>query len=294
MKAFYEKVSHAGVNSFGYSCFSLPRFNAPFHYHPELELTLIEKSQGKRLVGGHVAHYEAGDLVLLGPNVPHCWLNAEAEPPAADAAQAIVIHFRADFAGETFLALPELLAIQQLFQKAQAGLLIKGKTRDIVAEKMRSGLHLQGFPRLLLLFDLLHCIALSSETERIDLLFSQQVLSPIETERFQKIYTFLIENFRENISLEQMAQIANLSPTAFCRYFKKITRKTFVDALTEFRIKHACQLLAAGEKPVQEICFESGFGNVSYFNKEFKKALGQTPLQYRKYHLSLPLVASRS
>lgn len=291
MKAIYEKISSAEDQSFRYIALSLPHFNAPFHYHPELELTLIEKSAGKRFIGGQVAHYEAGDLVLLGPNVPHCWINAEAESPktelsevepvAIDAAQAIVIQFDAHFLGESFLALPELNAVQQLIQKIQTGLLVHGETRNKVAQKMRDGLSLKGFPKLLHLLDVLYNLAISDETELIEFSYASTVLSAGDTERFQRIFNYLIDNFRDNISLEEIARVANLSPTAFCRYFKKVTRKTFVDVLTEFRIKHACQLLSSTEKSVKEICFDSGFGNVSYFNKEFKKALGQSPLQYR-------------
>ena len=132
---------------------------------------------------------------------------------------------------------------------------------------------------------MLHGIATSDETEPIDLPLSDYVPSRIETERFQKVYAYLMAHYREEILLETIAGVANLSPTSFCRFFKKTTRKTFVDVLTEFRVKHAAQLLSTTEQPIADICFESGFGNLSYFNKEFKKSLGQSPLAYRKMFL---------
>ena len=289
MKATYEKITDNAASSFLYRAFSLPQFDAPYHFHPELELTLIVKSSGKRFVGRQVANFEAGDLVLLGANVPHCWLNTADtiqgiphQEELLDRAQSIVIQFKESFVGETFWHIPEANSIRQLFQKAQAGILIKGKTRDIVAEKMQFQHINNPFQRLLQLLDILQIIAQSNEIELIDPQFSTQALSSVDTERFQKVYAYLIENYTQDISLDTIAAIAHLTPTAFCRYFKKMTRKTLVDVITEFRIKHACQLLTSSEITVTDICFKSGFGNISYFNKEFKNATGYSPLNYRK------------
>ena len=279
MKATYEQLSDKMGSSFLYRPFSLPQFDAPYHFHPELELTFIEQSAGKRFVGRQVAPFEAGDLVLLGENVPHCWLNTD----GGDFAKSIVIQFKADFAGQSFLEIPEMTAINHLFKKAQSGILIKGKTRDAVAEKMFFKPDQHPFQKLLQLLDILHTIAISNETELIDPQFSTTALSPVDTERFQKVYAYIITHYTQDIDLETIAAaVAHLTPTAFCRYFKKMTRKTLVDVITEFRIKHACQLLASTEKSVSDICFESGFGNISYFNKQFKNALGHSPLAYRR------------
>lgn len=276
MKATFEQLGEDIQSSFLYRRFHLPRFDAPFHYHPELELTLIEQSYGRRFIGSRIDDFEAGDLVLLGENVPHCWLNAEEVVEA----RSIVIQFKWDFAGNLFWQMPEMHAIQQLCQKAQAGVLIKGKTRDIVMEKMQME-ELSVFQKLLRLLEILQTIALSTETTLIDTEFSSLDFSNSDNERFQKIYAYLIENYRNDIELNTIAAIAHLTPTAFCRYFKKMTRKTLLEVVTEFRIKHACQLLRSTTKPVNEICFESGFGNVSHFHKEFKRLLGFSPGKYR-------------
>ena len=282
MKPTFEQVNETAVSSFVWRQYSKSRFDAPFHFHPELELTLILQGSGRRLVGRQVSNFEPGDLVLLGPNVPHVWLNDEAASTPEIASEAIVIQFKENFVGEQFWAIPEMAAIQSLYQKARSGILIKGKTRDWATEKMGEGSRFSPFQKLLQLMELLHGIATSDETEPIDLHFSNYAPSPAETERFQKVYAYLMEHYREEISLETIAAIAHLSPTSFCRFFKKTTRKTFVDVLTEFRLKHAAQLLASSEKPIADICFESGFGNLSYFNKAFKKSLGQSPLGYRR------------
>jgi AraC-like DNA-binding protein len=282
MKATYEQLSDHIENSFLIRYFRLPRFEAPFHFHPELELTFIESSKGKRFVGRQVSDFDAGDLVLLGANVPHCWLNNTPNTEGDDLAKSTVIQFRQDFLGTPFLETPEMAAIQFLFQKAQSGILIKGKTRDMVADKMAFATTKNPFQKLLQLLDILQTIAISNETELIDPQFSTTTLSPIDTERFQKIYAYIISNYAQGIDLETIAAVAHLTPTAFCRYFKKMTRKTLVEVVTEFRIKHACQLLTSTDKSVSDICFESGFGNISFFNKQFKNALGHSPLAYRK------------
>lgn len=285
MKPTFEQVNETAVSSFVWRQYSKPRFDAPYHFHPELELTLIVQGQGRRLVGRQLSNFEAGDLVLLGPNVPHVWLNDEAANAAESVSEAIVIQFKENFVGERFWTMPEMAAVQNLLQKAKSGLFIKGETRNWAAEKMVEGVHLPPFEKFLQLFATLQGIATSDETEPIDVQFSDYVPSPTETERFQKVYAYLMTHYREEILLETIAAVANLSPTSFCRFFKKTTRKTFVDVLTEFRVKHAAQLLSTTEKPIADICFESGFGNLSYFNKEFKKSLGQSPLGYRKMFL---------
>ncbi len=282
MRAIFEQISASDERSIRYRQFSNTRFDAPFHFHPALELTYIEQGQGRRLVGRQVANFESGDLVLLGPNLPHTWLT---EPSEVEGPQvhAWVIQFQHDFTGPKFWEMPEMGAIRSLFQKAGAGIWVKGNARQAVAEKMKNGLNASPLQQFLLLIEILQMIALSDTVEQIDPQFLHFVPSAAETERFQRVYAYLIAHYREDISLEQMAAVANLTPSSFCRYFKKITRKTLVDVLTEFRVKHACQLLTTTDKPVADICFESGFGNVSYFNQEFKKAMGCNPLAYKKF-----------
>jgi AraC-like DNA-binding protein len=308
MKAIYEQLSGQRESAFLYRQFSLPTFNAPYHFHPELELTYIKKSKGTRFVGQHIADFEAGDLVFLGENLPHCWLNTQNEGkldpntegggdvgfgmsdvgsglPKSETpnptSESIVIQFKADFMGTDFGSISEMSAIHELFKKAQSGIVIKGLTRDEIAYRMENMPSAPPFYQLMMLLDMLYLIATSTETELIDPQFSSHALTSVETERFQQVYAYIIENYTQEIDLEAVAAIAYLTPTAFCRYFKKITHKTFVEVVTEFRLKHACQLLTTTDKTVSDICFQSGFGNVSYFNKAFKNGVGQSPLQYR-------------
>jgi AraC-like DNA-binding protein len=307
MKAAYESLNPTSESSFLYRRFSLPKFDAPYHFHPEIELTLIIKGKGKRLVGSQIDNYEAGDLVLLGENVPHCWLNEntvddenlkentvdEGNPEIigkgvlaeSDAAQSIVIQFKKDFLGDVFFEKMEFKKIKNLLAKAQSGLVITGETKDILVEKMKEMESESPYFRLMILIDVLQKIAYSNDTQIIDNQPLTIKLNQHDAEKINSIYAYIMEHYTSEISLENVAKQAFMTPPAFCRYFKKITRKTLVEVVVEYRIKHACQLLSSSDKSISAICFESGFGNISYFNKQFKEMMRETPLGYRRMFL---------
>jgi len=260
----------------------MSRFDGSYHFHPEIELTWIRKSSGKRFVGGKVSDYEPGDLVLLGANIPHCWQSMNEVLPGH--AEAVVIQFRPEFAGDSFLQLPELIKTKELIEKAKAGISIHGQTRMNILHKIQQCLSTDKLHKLLLLIEILDLIARSGETDMIDEHYPGCSTLTTEHERFQNIFNYLIEHYQHEISLDTIAGIAHLTPTAFCRYFKSVTRKTLVEMLIELRINHACRLLRNTSKQVNEICIESGFGNLSYFNKTFRETTGYTPLQYRNFY----------
>ena len=284
MKASFEQLDQATNGSFLFRQFTLPYFDAPYHFHPEFELTLILKSEGKRFVGNQVADFKEGDLVLLGSNVPHCWKNDGIGNE--NSARSIVVQFKEDFLGEGFFNNPETLPIRNLLDKAKSGILISGKTRDRVAREMIFLLTVPPFQKLLGLLDLLNTIAISKDFEIIDNQPNRYDLSALDLDRINKVYAYVIGHYTQEIHLETAAFLTNMTETAFCRYFKKITKKTFLDLVTEFRIKHACNLLHSTDKQVAEVCFESGFGNISHFNKQFKVVTGYSPLNYRKMFLA--------
>jgi AraC-like DNA-binding protein len=283
MKAKFEQISPKPESSFTLLQLSQPQFALPYHFHSQFELTWIQKSFGKRYVGGNVANYAEGDLVLVGSNTPHCWLSEN--DTSDDSAQAIVVQFTIDFAGESFMKIPEMVEIKNLLQKATAGIQIIGKTRQQVIEKLSGCVTDKGFYKLVGLMETLYIIALSKETQPIDTQFTATNNSFSESERFQKVFQYLIENYRNEITLESVAEIAHLTPTAFCRFFKAATHKTLMEVITDFRINQACSLLSNTDKPILDVCFESGFGNISYFNKKFKAITGNTPKEYRKQFL---------
>jgi AraC-like DNA-binding protein len=263
------------------------RFDAPYHFHPELELTLIISGEGKRFIGNQISDFSPGDLVLLGSNLPHCWQNHRKDwltsDEEIDAAQAIVIHIKRDFLGEKFLENDACQNIRQLFDRAKGGLTILGPTQDKVAREMLKLKELAPFPRLLAFLQILHSLTMGgADVQAIDTNEGGYTVSTIDLERINRIYAYIIAHYTQEVHLDEVAHLANMTETAFCRYFKKVTQKTFVEIVTEFRIKHACQMLRTTQKTMVEICFESGFGNLSHFNKQFKHWMKVPPLQYRK------------
>lgn len=291
MKASLEHLSKsAEALSFEIKEVKQARFDAPYHFHPELELTLIIAGEGKRFIGNQISDFGPGDLVLLGTNLPHCWQNHRkdwlSEDPEEDAAQALVIHFSSDFLGEAFMNKRESVTIKSLLDRAKLGFSIQGNTQDKIAREMLLLRGLAPFPRLLQFLQILHTLSIqTADLHPIESSQSHYALSTVDLERINRVYAYVIANYTHEVHLDEVAHLANMTETAFCRYFKKVTQKTFVELVTEFRIKHACQLLRSTSKPMIEICFESGFGNLSHFNKQFKQWMKMPPLQYRKLTL---------
>lgn len=279
MKAVFEKLTTEQSSSFIFRQFEVPAFDAPFHFHPEYELTLILKGEGQRYVGKQVNDFFEGDLVFLGSNLPHCWIAQKANQE--EMLGAIVIQFDENFLGKGFFQLPEMAKIKEFLQKSKAGFQILDEVKEILTTKIKALVVAQPLQKMLGLIEILAILSQCQDLQIIDFSFSEHHYSQIETARFQKVFSYLIENFKEEISLDQIANIADLSPTSFCRYFKSITQKTFVEVLIEFRLQNACQLLIKTDLPIQQVAFDSGFGDVPYFNKLFKKHKQCTPMAFR-------------
>jgi len=263
------------------------RFDALYHFHPELELTLIIAGEGKRFIGNQISDFRPGDLVLLGSNLPHCWQNHRKdwllEEVEVDGAQALVIHFRRDFLGEDFLSNEACLGLKNLLEKAKTGFSIVGPTQDRIAREMLALVDMPPFPQLISFLQILHTIGISTaDVQAIETTEGNYAIAEGDLERINRVYAYVIANYTQEVHLDEVAHLANMTETAFCRYFKKVTNKTFVELVTEFRVKHACTLLRTTSKPMIEVCFESGFGNLSHFNKQFKTWMKTPPLQYRK------------
>lgn len=280
-KPSFEALQRTSFNSFLLRSFKETAFSGPYHFHPEYELTLILKGKGKRFIGNHMADYISGDLVLVGPNLPHCWKTEDITLGEINA-HSIVIQFSGDFLGTHFFDKPELINIYHLLQKAVNGIQFTSETQTIVKEMMMTlAEEKSNFKQLISLLEILQILATSnyfyllSENNKI-------IRHPLaDQERINPVLAYLIENFRKSISLSDAAGIANMSPNAFCRYFKKITRKTFMETVIDYRINHATQQLIQTNRPISEICFDSGFTDVSHFYKIFRSKMKLSPLSYR-------------
>ena len=260
-----------------------PHFYPFWHFHPESEIMLLKKSTGTRYIGDAIDNYQTGDVVLLGPNIPHLWRSSKEcfVEGAPVTAKATVIYFREERLGSDFYDLPEMAQINKLLSTARRGVKFTGKKRAILEGKINEIVNMNGMDRIVSLLSLLNYMANQCNYKPITSLGYSPRVDVVDFSRFNRISTYLMSNFSKKITLDEIAAEASLSPTAFCRYFKSRTNKTFVGFLNEIRIGNACRLLMEREKSASEICYESGFNNLTNFNIQFRKIKGLTPLQYQ-------------
>lgn len=256
----------------------------PLHFHELCELVLILESYGKRVVGNHVDSFSAGDLVLMGPNIPHIWRNDDIflNPQHDERARAIVVYFPADFLLQLTDDQSTISAMQQFIKKSKRGLRFHGQTLEKATELIISLAQKKSFSRItgfLNLIELLHqadeCENLASEGYKPS--FSEQ-----ETNRINHVYIYVMQNFREEVSLGIASGLVNMTPNAFCRFFKRHTQKSFSKFVNEMRIGHACKLLMNKQLSISDICYQSGYQNLTNFNKFFKTIMRKSPREYRK------------
>ena len=282
IKASYEVLQPANTQSFLVRKFDKLAFDAPYHFHEEYELTCIIKGAGKRYVGSHMEDFVSGDVVLLGPNLPHCW-KLEGGDILPSEACAIVIQFNDAFLGDEFFNKFELLHIKKLFQRSGCGISFHSDTQAEVKQLLLNLVEEKSNFRILIgLLEVLQCLASSDEYILLDQHRIIAERTSAERERINPVFAYLVENFRKQVSLDKAASIANMTTNAFCKYFKKVTRKTFMETIIEYRLNYAIQQLVQTDKPISEISFESGFGDVSHFYKMFKAKMHLSPLNYRK------------
>ncbi|MFP5042973.1 AraC family transcriptional regulator [Parasediminibacterium sp. JCM 36343] len=278
MKPLVEKLPLAENTSFVANVHTTPSFEVPWHQHIEYELILFIKGEGHSYIGNYVGEFATGDMFFLGSNLPHTFQKATSDLVTS----AIVVHFKEDFWGEVFLQLPECRQINQLFQTAARGLYIKGEAKEQLTKLINQLVDAKGFLRLMILCECLQIMA--SDSQAYTTLSTQDVkeFNPKYKERIDKIFQFTIDNFQEPVNLSEVAKNAQMSVPAFCSYFKRSTKKTYIDFLNEIRIGYACKQIVDTQKTIEAICYESGFNTLANFNKQFLKVKKMTPSKYRK------------
>jgi len=255
-----------------------------------VELIHFEKGRGTQFVGDNMKRFKAGDVVLVGANLPHYWrfddpyFAEEHEAPT----DVRVAHFCENFWGGCFLDLPENLQLKSLLDKAKRGLQVEGTAKIKVAAILERLLYAEGMPRLLLLMEALHILAESDEIEALASIGFKHRLPEAEHERVNHIYEYSLQHFKRAIQLDEIAAVANISPNSFCRFFKSRTRKTYSRFLLELRVGHACKLLIENNLSIKQLCYESGFNNFTSFYKYFKLITGKSPLEYQREFMASP------
>lgn len=278
-KAAFEAIAPNFGNSFTYQRFdrNTENGNRGWHYHPELELVHVQGGSGKRQIGSHVSYFREGDLILIGANLPHCGFTDKLTGNKSET----LVQMKPDFLGSDFFKIPEMRKIQNLFEVAKGGIAFSGRTKVMVGEKMEILEYQTDFQRLLSILNILNLLANSDDMQLLNAQGFSMETEVRDNDRINTVFNHVKTHFKEDISLEQMADMTSMTVPSFCRYFKKITNKTFTQFVNEYRLVHASKLLAEQPISITEVCYESGFNNFSHFNKSFKVFTGQNPSQYR-------------
>lgn len=282
MKPVLEHLPIQAGESFFMGEFAFPYFPTPLHYHPEYELVLVTRSQGQRVVSTHIDSFREGDLTLLGPNLPHLYRNdADYYRPESNLrAGSVVVHFLDASLGADFLALPQLRAVRYLLSRSVGGLDIVGQTRTVVTDRLHELVRLKGLPRLLRFIDTLRLIADSDECHPITQpSFALPAVEP--SERLNAILDYLTKNLNQSLSLHEVAEVAGLTRTSLCRYFRERTKRSIWDFRSELRLRFAARQLRETSNSILQVSMDSGFNNLSNFNRSFRRFYQQTPSQYR-------------
>lgn len=284
MKVALEKNIQSPIKSFIVSELIEPYFDPNWHFHSHYQLFTVLQGTGTRFIGDNIQHFEPGDTVFLGPDLPHLWNSDKAyfEAESKLTTHGIVIYFTEDFLGEPFFKKPEMQSISNLLHRSKSGISFHGKAKDSLIKSMKKLTQQSGFDSVLSLLKILHELSKSTEYESITSVNYANTHKESETDRMQKVHDYVIEHYRDKIQLREISSIVNMSEAAFCRYFKKRANKTFSDFVNEIRIGNACKLLSAPEDlSVADIAYESGFNTLSNFNKQFQKITQKTPSLYR-------------
>lgn len=276
MKVEYEKISPDTGSSFRLIHWKSENDRYFWHYHPEYEIVFVRKGSGKLHIGEHLKNYEEGELVFIGPDLPHTGFGYG----VIGEHEEIVVQLRKDFLGEEFMQKPELQQIRKLFERAKQGLSFQGKSRKIVAAKLQKMLTFSHFERLVELLNIFDILATTNEFSVLNSADKRFDFNHKDEDRINKVYEYVEQNYQKNINIQAVADLANLTIPSFCRYFKKISHITYTDFVNEYRINQACRLLFEN-KPIADICFEVGFNNISHFNKTFKQLKGLSPREYK-------------
>lgn len=261
-----------------------------YHEHPEIEFLFIKEGLGSLLINNTIHEVRAGQLIIIGRNVPHmfkfekhAYLNPLMKQGQMNLPiKLLTLHFDPEVTGKSFLQLPENALLNRLTGEAAKGIFIYGDTRKLITDIMHRILDAPAHRQLLLILELFTEVALSTEKSFLSIA-PKNIPQTIEDEkRLTKVYLYTLNNFKRTIKLKEIADIVYMVPNAFCRFFKLRTNKSYFEFLMEIRIKQACKLLKEEDYSVVVVCYESGFSNLSNFNRHFKQLTGKTPLEYRK------------
>ncbi|WP_234735144.1 helix-turn-helix domain-containing protein [Tellurirhabdus bombi] len=254
------------------------------HFHPEIQLTLILEGQGTQVVGDKIDRFRPYDMLLLGDNLPHVFRSDPEyfQPNSHLRSVSWSIFFRAETLSNSLFSLPELAPLNHLLREARHGVRLRCGGSTSLTERFESLPHLRPFEQIVSFLLVLDELASNSSREILSTMAYEQPRRPDDHQRLDQIFNYILQHYDSPITLEDVADVANLTPSAFCRFFKIHTRKTFSHLLNEVRVEHACRLLHQSGQSISQIAFACGYTNLSNFNRQFKVITGMTPKEYLK------------
>jgi AraC-like DNA-binding protein len=280
-KPTYEKISPEFGSSILVRKHKIDAYKGevkPFwHFHPEIELVYVNKGKGKRHIGNHLSYFNNSQLLLLGSNLPH---NGFIDRLTINGSETIV-QFKPEFLGGYFFNIPEMERINKLLERAKGGILFGVKTKQKIGSKIEKLPEKEGFKKILVLLEILHGLAKSEDYTVLNADGFTFEAEPQDSAKIDIIFRHINENFQRHLSLDEIADKVSMTVPAFCRYFKKITGKTFTKLVNEYRVVHATKLLSESQLSITDICYECGFNNFSHFNKLFNEFTGKSASKYR-------------
>ena len=284
MKVLPFKIPKTSQESFRLQEDHETHFYDYLHQHPEVQLTLILSSEGKVIVGDFIGTFKPGDIFLIGPNLPHVFRNDSKyyESNKEGQAHSLTVFFEWQSFGDKFLSLPEMAHLNEFSNFSKRGLFIQEPVKTRICQLMKLMFKKTGMDRLIVLLKILNILSENNHVEPLASSGTYSDFDEIDGKKLASIYRFTMNEFHRKISLEEVASLAYMTTNSFCRYFKKRTRKSYVDFLTEIRIGQARKLLQQNDLSISQISIEVGFNNLSNFNRKFREVCSITPTEFRK------------
>ncbi len=280
MEFVFEKIHVPNQHSFIARKLPLGEHTSRIHSHKNFELNFIVSGAGRRIVGNHITSFENYDLVLLGPELPHCWEILESEkntPPTC-----IVIHFFENIISSDFFNIPELESIETLLKQANTGISFNGKRAKKIKSNLERLVNLQGLESYIELLNIFNLLLQIEDRECLSDTIGYPATFAKDLDRINKVYEYVFLNIEEGIKLKEASELIHMAPGSFCRYFRKKTNLTFMQYVKSVRIGLAAKMLTETDKQITQICYESGYNNLANFNHYFKSIMKKTPSDYRK------------
>ena len=263
----------------------VPYFDTPFHFHPECELVYILSGSGKRIIGDKIEVFGPGDMIFLGPNIPHVWYSDSSfyKNNSNQKSVAIVVYFSKEIFSEKFFQLEETQLLKEFLNKSGRDLRIQGNTFEKLSLLLPQLIENNGMQKIVGLMQVLECLAVSNELESMASITYKNSYDNRDNHKIDKVFLYLNKNFMQDISMPEVAELCHMTPQSFCRFFKARTKTTFIDFLNDIRISHARKLLIESEEQtIAEIAYHCGYKNLSNFNKLFKIKTKLTPKEYKR------------